>query len=71
MSYQNLILPEIDLTLCNGCGECVPACEPRALAMVNGKAALVSPERCEYDGNCEPVCPTGAISLPYSIIIRQ
>ena len=71
MSYHNLILPEIDLTLCNGCGECVPACEPGALAMINGKAALVFPERCEYDGSCEPVCPTGAISLPYFVIIRQ
>ncbi len=68
MSHQNLILPEIDLVLCDGCGECVSACEPGALAMVNGKAALVHPERCKYDGSCEPVCPQGAISLPYVIM---
>ena len=71
MSYQNLILPEIDLALCDGCGRCIPACEPGALTMIGGKAVLVSPERCEYDGSCEPVCPTGAINLPYQVVIRQ
>jgi MinD superfamily P-loop ATPase len=71
VSSQSLILPEIDLALCDGCGACVPACRPGALAVVNGKAALVQPKRCEYDGSCEPVCPHGAISLPYLVIIHH
>ncbi len=65
------VLPEIDATLCTGCGDCVAACEPAALAMVNGKAMLVYPERCRYDGTCEPVCPADAIQLPYVVVFAD
>ncbi len=63
------VLPEIDPALCTGCGDCVTACKPRALALRGDKAVLVYPERCEYDGQCEPVCPVGAIQLPYVIVM--
>ncbi len=62
------VLPEIDAALCTGCGDCVIACRPAALAMVDGKAVLANPDRCEYDGACEPICPTGAIRLPYVVV---
>lgn len=65
---MNKILPEIDLAACNGCGDCVPACEAGALAVFDGKAVLARPDLCEYDGNCESVCPTGAIALPYAVV---
>jgi MinD superfamily P-loop ATPase len=61
-------LPEIDRVLCTGCGACVMACGPRALALVEGKAILQRPELCEYEGGCEPACPEGAIGLPYLIV---
>jgi|YNPNPStandDraft_1061719.scaffolds.fasta_scaffold02190_1 NAD-dependent dihydropyrimidine dehydrogenase PreA subunit len=64
------ILPEIDPALCNGCGECVAACQSHALALVAGKAVLVRPDLCQYDGGCEPVCPQGAIQLPYLIVFE-
>lgn len=67
MSAQ--ILPEINTTLCIGCGDCVVACKPGALALIAGKAALAHPERCEYDGQCEPLCPVEAIQLPYVIML--
>lgn len=63
------VLPEIDPALCTGCGDCVTACKPRALAMRGDKAVLAYPEQCEYDGQCEPVCPVGAIQLPYVIVM--
>lgn len=63
------VLPEIDVTLCTGCGDCVVACKPGALGLLAGKAVLLHPERCEYDGQCEPICPTGAIQLPYLIVL--
>lgn len=36
--------------------------------MVDGKAALVALEKCDYCANCEDYCPHGAISLPYEIV---
>ena len=61
-------LPEIDGARCNGCGDCLKACAPHALALVDGKAILARPDLCEYDGGCEPACPEGAIALPYLIL---
>lgn len=66
---MNEILPEIDLNLCDGCGECLPACGAGALAVSAGKVNLARPDLCEYDGRCEPACPVGAIALPYFIVI--
>ena len=63
------VLPEIDPALCTGCGDCVTACKPAALTLADGKAVLAHPERCEYDGQCEPSCPVGAIQLPYLIVM--
>jgi NAD-dependent dihydropyrimidine dehydrogenase PreA subunit len=66
----NQILPEIDTTACNGCGECLQACDAGALGMVSNMAFLARPDLCQYDGNCEPACPTGAISLPYVVVLN-
>ncbi len=65
------VLPEIDLAACTGCGDCVVACKPGALGLVAGKAVLVRPDRCEYDGQCELLCPAGAIQLPYIIVLAD
>ncbi len=66
-----MVLPEINPQLCTGCGDCITACQPRALALVNNKAVLAHPERCQYEGGCEPVCPVGAIQLPYLIVFDR
>ena len=65
-----VILPEIDASACNGCGECLPACDTGALAVINQKAVLARPDQCEYDAACEPACPTGAIALPYTVVLK-
>jgi MinD superfamily P-loop ATPase len=64
-------LPEINKALCTGCGDCLAVCEPQALMIADGKAILARPDRCEYDGGCEPICPEGAIALPYLIVFAQ
>jgi MinD superfamily P-loop ATPase len=62
------IWPEIDTWRCNGCGKCLPACTTGALGMVAGKATLVRPELCRYDGNCELACPVDAIQVPFAVV---
>jgi NAD-dependent dihydropyrimidine dehydrogenase PreA subunit len=49
--------------LCNGCGECVPACEEGAIQIIRGKARLVSDILCDGLGACLGSCPQGAISI--------
>jgi len=54
---------EIDEELCNGCGKCVSACAEGALAIIDGKARLISEVFCDGLGACLGECPTGAIKI--------
>jgi len=49
--------------LCNGCGECISACEEAAIEIVQGKARLVADSLCDGLGACLGSCPQGAISV--------
>jgi thioredoxin reductase/Pyruvate/2-oxoacid:ferredoxin oxidoreductase delta subunit len=63
--------PEIDETLCAGCGACVKACpEGEILQLINHKAALVYPTKCVGHGACEQACPFGAIDLVFGTKTR-
>jgi NAD-dependent dihydropyrimidine dehydrogenase PreA subunit len=53
----------IDEDLCNGCGECVPACEEGAIRIIHGKARLLSDSLCDGLGACLGHCPEGAIQI--------
>ena len=54
---------EIDEELCNGCGKCVLACQEGAIAIIDGKAKLVSEILCDGLGACIGECPTGALRI--------
>lgn len=54
---------QIDEEKCNGCGLCITGCHEGALALVNGKAKLISASYCDGLGACLPACPTGAINI--------
>ena len=54
---------EIDEKKCSGCGNCVTGCAEGALAIVNGKAKLVSDVFCDGLGACIGECPTGALKI--------
>ncbi len=53
----------IDEGKCDGCGECVPSCAEGAIAVINGKAQLVSDIYCDGLGACLGHCPQGAITI--------
>lgn len=53
---------EIDKEKCNGCGQCVVDCAEGALAIVNGKAELISETYCDGLGACLN-CPRDALKL--------
>ena len=49
---------KIDTEKCNGCGLCAKACHEGAIAMIDGKAALMRDDYCDGLGDCLPACPT-------------
>jgi len=61
MALRDVI--RIDEALCDGCGECVPACAEGAIAVDDGKARLVSDVYCDGMGACLGHCPQGAITI--------
>ena len=61
MPTRNII--RIDEEKCNGCGQCVTACAEGALAIINGKAKLISDTYCDGLGACLGQCPQDAITI--------
>jgi MinD superfamily P-loop ATPase len=55
------LVPFINETLCNYCGECSKFCQFNAL-FTSSKKILVFPELCHSCGGCAIVCPTKAIT---------
>lgn len=53
----------IDEATCDGCGECVTSCAEGAIAVIDGKARLVSEIYCDGLGACLGHCPQGAITI--------
>ncbi len=53
----------IDENKCDGCGLCARACHEGAIAIVDGKARLVSESYCDGLGACLGECPRGAIAI--------
>ena len=62
---RNII--EIDQERCNGCGDCVSACAEGAIAIVDGKARVISDTFCDGLGNCIGECPQDALK----IVVRE
>jgi len=61
MAQREII--RIDEAKCDGCGLCVPACVEGAIAVVDGKARLLSEAACDGLGACLGRCPQGAITI--------
>ena len=59
----NRKIVEISEELCDGCGQCVPACAEGAIEVVDGRARLVAEKYCDGLGACLGECPKGAITI--------
>lgn len=71
MNEPMTLHPDIDTSLCIGCGACTLACpEGDILQLINHKAVLVTPTKCVGHGECEVVCPMGAINLVFGTKTR-
>jgi len=53
----------IDEELCTGCGKCVISCAEGALAIIDGKAKVISEILCDGLGACIGECPEGALKI--------
>ncbi len=54
---------QIDEEKCNGCGNCVTGCAEGALAIVDGKAKVISDNLCDGLGACIGECPQDALKI--------
>ena len=54
---------EIDEEKCNGCGQCILGCAEGALAIVDGKAKVISDNLCDGLGACIGECPEDALKI--------
>ena len=62
-------LPQIYASKCIGCELCVKMCPNKALGMAHNLAYVANPNRCDYAGVCQEICPTQAITLTYEIVL--
>ncbi len=60
----------IDEEKCNGCGRCEETCFFYALKMV-GNLPVIDQEKCEACRVCVCNCPTGALTLDATQILRR
>lgn len=54
---------QIDEEKCDGCGNCVIGCVEGALAIVDGKAKVISDNLCDGLGACIGECPQDALEI--------
>ncbi len=60
LGFQGMVKPRLIEELCNGCGLCIPACEEKALTLVDDLPVREA-DKCIYCGDCIKICPVDAM----------
>ena len=71
--------PELNEQLCSRCGLCISACPCGSVELDQQKVRFSCPETCSSPAAaacdcgclCEEVCPTGAISVAFEIVLDE
>lgn len=66
-----IVMPKLDVLLCDGCGLCIAACHGGGIVAADGKVIIVETENCDFCAVCEAVCPQGAIKCAYVIVLSE
>jgi MinD superfamily P-loop ATPase len=64
-------MPVIDQEKCQRCGLCVSICKCGALVLADNTLTIKEVNNCGWCTLCELVCPYGAISCPFEIVIED
>jgi MinD superfamily P-loop ATPase len=64
-------IPVIHQDKCNGCGLCISVCLCNSLVLSENVISFVRKGDCGWCTWCEAVCPTGAISCPFEIVVEE
>jgi MinD superfamily P-loop ATPase len=56
-----ILIPHVDASKCNHCGQCADVCQYHAIAVL-GKKVLVFEQLCHGCGSCTLICPEHAIT---------
>ncbi len=62
-----MLLPEIDLARCTGCGECAQGCPQSVLVMQDDRPVFDHPQDCTFCADCEALCTSHAIRCAFEI----
>lgn len=67
-------IPIINQEKCDQCGLCITVCTCQAIVMVDNVVTIIEKKECRQCTRwctlCEDVCPTGAISCSFEIVIE-
>jgi Fe-S-cluster-containing hydrogenase component 2 len=72
-------MPQLNEQLCNRCGLCIAVCPCGSVELQEKRVLFSCPEACIREGTatcecgclCEEVCPTGAISVAFEIVLGE
>ncbi|MBN1692406.1 MAG: 4Fe-4S binding protein [Dehalococcoidales bacterium] len=68
-------MPVIDTEKCDKCGLCISICKCGILVMGDDGVKAIESEDCSrcttWCNTCELVCPTGAITCPFEVVLED